>query len=156
MSLLYALARGHALVHGRRQLTLEDLPIVARAALESTPHDRRAVMRILLARDGIATTADLQEALRCSAPTARAILETLDKIGVGRLRNPGPPEPATLTLDQSLHWLLGPSKEMRRRAPEAIERNLTPCEEGSIEPDIDPDEIERLAELARSLQQEER
>ena len=56
MCLLYALARGHALVHGRRQLTVEDLPIVARAALESTPNDRRAVMRILLANDGVATT----------------------------------------------------------------------------------------------------
>lgn len=44
MSLLYGLARGHALVQGRRQLTVEDLPIVARAALESTPNDRRAVM----------------------------------------------------------------------------------------------------------------
>lgn len=42
MSLLYALARGHALVQGRQQLTVEDLPIVARAALESTPNDRRA------------------------------------------------------------------------------------------------------------------
>ena len=66
MSLLYALARGHALVHGRRQLTEADLPIVARAALESTLNDRRAVMRILLANDGIATTAHVQKQLRCS------------------------------------------------------------------------------------------
>lgn len=126
MSLLYALARGHALVHGRRQLTVEDLPIVARAALQSAPNDRRAVMRILLANHGVATTADVQEAFRCSAPTARAILQTLDKLEVGRLHNPGPPEPATLTLDESLRWLL-PLKETGRRE-ESIETEPTPSE----------------------------
>jgi hypothetical protein len=126
MSLLYALARGHALVHGRRQLTSEDLPIVARAALESTPNDRRAVMRVLLAKDGIASTKDVQDELQCSAPTGRAILETLEKLGLGKLSNPGPPEPATITLAEPLRWLLEPLKENRRREG-VIERNLTPC-----------------------------
>jgi hypothetical protein len=136
MSLLYALARGHALVHGRRQLTVDDLPIVARASLESTPNDRRAVMRLLLRNEGTVTTADIQKALRCSAPTARAILETLDKLGIGTLENPGPPEPATLTLVEQLGWLLDADgvknvsmpdalKENRRREP-AIEKSLTP------------------------------
>jgi putative DNA primase/helicase len=106
MSLLYALARGHALVHGRRELGHEDLPIVARAALESTPNDRRAVIRILIGNDGTATTGQVETALRCSAPTARAILETLDKLGVGEFSNPGPPVPATLNLDERLRWLL--------------------------------------------------
>jgi hypothetical protein len=125
MSLLYALARGHALVQGRTQLTEEDLPIVARAALESTPNDRRSVMRLLLANDGVVTSAHLQKTLRCSAPTARAILETLDKLGLGELSNPGPPEPATLTLDESFRWLL-PLKENGRREDAAIESDLTP------------------------------
>jgi hypothetical protein len=123
MSLLYALARGHALIHGRRQLTEDDLPIVARAALESTPNDRRAVMRILLANDGVATTNNVQDKLRCSAPTGRAILETLEKLGIGKLDNPGPPVPASLTLDPSLEWLL----EDQRPQHAAIEKDLTPC-----------------------------
>jgi hypothetical protein len=106
MSLLYALARGHALVHGRRELHEDDLPIVARAALESTPNDRRAVVRILLRNGGTATTGDVEKALRCSAPTARAILETLDKLGIGEFSNPGPPVPATLALGEPLRWLL--------------------------------------------------
>jgi hypothetical protein len=121
VSLLYALARGHALVHGRRQLTEEDLPVVARAALESTPNDRRAVMRVLLDKSGMATTGDVEQELRCSAPTARAILETLDKLGVGRFENPGPPLPGLLTLAEPLRWILecaaaDPLKEKRRRA----------------------------------------
>jgi hypothetical protein len=120
MSLLYALARGHALVQGRLQLTEGDLPIVARAALESTPNDRRAVIRILLRNDGAASTSDVEEALRCSAPTARAILETLDHLGVGAFENPGPPVTGTLTLAESLRWILScPAvkslKEKRRR-----------------------------------------
>jgi len=120
MSLLYALARGHALVHGRRQLSEHDLPLVARAAVESAPNDRRAVMRILLDNDGMATTNDVEDALRCSAPTARAILETLDKLGVGKFENPGPPVTGTLFLAESLRWMLDcpaadPLKRNRRR-----------------------------------------
>jgi hypothetical protein len=130
MSLLYALARGHALVQGRQQVTVEDLPIVARAALESTPNDRRSVMRLMLANEGTVTTTDVQEALRCSAPTGRAILETLDKLGVGKLDNPGPPEPATLELADPLRWLLEPLKEKRRRA-EAIENEPPPSARGA-------------------------
>jgi hypothetical protein len=120
MSLLYALARGHALVHDRRQLAEDDLPVVARAALESTPNDRRAVVRVLLRNGGTATTGDVEQALRCSAPTARAILETLDHLGVGAFENPGPPAPAALLLAEPLRWLLDdvaiqPLKERRRR-----------------------------------------
>jgi hypothetical protein len=127
MSLLYALARGHALVHGRRQLDEDDLPVVARAALESTPNDRRAVMRALLANDGVVSTGDVQEELNCSAPTARAILETIDRLGIGKFDNPGPPDPATLALNRRFRWLLEPLKANRRREREAIENKLTPC-----------------------------
>jgi hypothetical protein len=127
MAQLYALARGHALIHDRRQLTEDDLPIVARAALESTPNDRRAVMRILLAKNGIATTKDVQDTLRCSAPTGRAILETLEKLAIGTLDNPGPPLPATLTLDSSLEWLLEPWETGKSVGSTPIENNLTPC-----------------------------
>jgi hypothetical protein len=120
LSLLYALARGHALVHGRSQLSEQDLPLVARAALESTPNDRRAVMKILLRNGGTATTGDVEQALRCSAPTARAILETLDRLGVGSFENPGPPASGVLVIADELRWILDceaarPLKEERRR-----------------------------------------
>ena len=103
MSLLYALARGHALIHGRRQLTEADLPIVARAALESTPHDRRAVMRLLIEdENGVVSAAEVEKAIHCSRPTARAIMETLGRLQIGVFDNPDPPEPATLTLAEDL------------------------------------------------------
>jgi hypothetical protein len=145
MSQLYALARGGALIHGHRQLTEGDLWIVRRAALESTPNDRRAVMRILLANDGVATTKNLQDMLRCSAPTGRAILETLEKLGIGTLDNPGPPVPATLTLDDSLRWLLEPGE--RQRELETIEKDLTPC---TRQPDRDErDDLDPVSRTSR-------
>jgi hypothetical protein len=129
LSLLYALARGHALVYGRRQLAEADLVLAARAALESTPTDRRAVMRALIRNGGVATADDVVKALRCSPPTARAILETLAKLRVGTFENPGPPARATLLLAADLRWLLDDPavqvlKEKRRReAARAPKRN---------------------------------
>jgi hypothetical protein len=45
------------------------------------------------------------------APTARAILETLEKLGIGEFVNPGPPAVGTLTLAEPLRWLLGDAVE---------------------------------------------
>jgi hypothetical protein len=133
MSLLYALARGHAIVHGRIQLTGADLPVVARAALESTPNDRRAVMRLLLEEEhhGLVRTSDIQEALRCSAPTARAILETLDKLRLGCFSNPGAPIEGSFALASDLEWLLDP-----------IETEPTPCDTDPIEKEPTPSETD--------------
>jgi hypothetical protein len=106
MSLLYALARGHALVHGRRQLTEADLPLVARAALESTPNDRRARDASPARKRGDRDDRHGRGGAPLLAPTARAILETLDKLSVGNFHNPGPPIPGTLELAPSLGWIL--------------------------------------------------
>jgi hypothetical protein len=138
LSLLYALARGHALVHGRRQLSAADLPLIARAALESTPNDRRAVMRVLLKNGGTATTSDVEQTLRCSAPTARAILETLDHLGIGVFENPGPPVTGTLILAEQLRWILAdpaaqPLKEKRRRVGNRHSSTASDAAEGGRE-----------------------
>jgi hypothetical protein len=164
LSLLYALARGHALVHGRRQLVAADLPIVARAALESTPNDRRAVMRLLLRHDGAVGSGDLQRALKCSAPTARAILETLEKLEIGTYANPGAPKQATLTIADSLRWLLDggietkvtPSTRSEGRAaegsPEGSDRpKLAPGPGNTPEPPRTPEEAEVLQALVEQV-----
>jgi hypothetical protein len=77
-------------------------------------------MRLLLRHDGMVTTGAVEDTLRCSAPTARAILETLDRLGVGTFENPGPPVTGTLSLAEPLRWILAdpaaqPLKERRRR-----------------------------------------
>jgi hypothetical protein len=110
--------------HGERNDGVD--PIVARAALESTPNDRRAVMRLLLANEGRVETGDVQDELRCSAPTARAILETLEKLGIGELANPGPPEPATLTISEPLRWLLQAHGVEKFSITDPLKRKPTP------------------------------
>ena len=116
MSLLYALARGHALVHGRGQLTWR----TCRSSLGPRSSRRRTIggrLRLLLAqRRGRASTSDVEQALRCSAPTARAILETLDKLGIGQVREPGAAGAGDAhASDEPFRWLL-----------DAIERKRTP------------------------------
>jgi hypothetical protein len=124
MSLLYALARGHALIHGREQLTTADIPLVARVALESTPNDRRKVTRAVLANNGTVATDDVQRAPGCSAPTARAILETLGVLRLGTYTNPGAHVAATFTLANDLNWLLA-SKENGRREHDSRSEEVT-------------------------------
>ena len=83
-------------------------------------------MRVLLRNGGRRDDRDVEEALRCSAPTARAILETLDKLGIGDFENPGPPLPARLTLAEPLRWLLGGIEKKPTPSSSGIETNLTP------------------------------
>jgi DNA-binding Lrp family transcriptional regulator len=85
----------------------------------------------------VATTADVQKALNCSAPTARAILETLEKLGLGEFVNPGPPSVGTLTIAESLRWLLEEKSPKRSRA------------------DLSPEELEELTERVRAARLEQ-
>ncbi len=90
-TLLYNLARGHALICGREQIAREDLWPVIELAFDSAPSHRAKVFRLLIENGGELTTNDVVKALRCSAPTARKemealhILEVVDKAeGMGQ------------------------------------------------------------------------
>jgi hypothetical protein len=104
--LLYNLARGHALVCGRRQLTLEDLWPVLDLTFDSAPTTRAKVFRALIER-GALTTTDVVELLRCSPPTARKEIEALVVLGVANKDScpdkAGLPETA-ITLDERFEW----------------------------------------------------
>ena len=100
-------------------------------------------MRILLANERRRDDDEVAGSTSLFAPTARAILETLDKLGSGEAGQPW--SAGTRHVDaQSVPALAPrPIKEDGRRAGDAIEEDLTPC----------ADEIERLADLAREIQQ---
>jgi hypothetical protein len=49
---LYNLARGHALVHGRRVLTDDDMPLVAQLTVSSMPTERRKLFLALVHQGG--------------------------------------------------------------------------------------------------------
>ena len=78
------LARGHALVHGRRQLSEDDLPLLARVVVSSMPSECGRVFSALVRRTGKPmTTADVMAALGVKhRETARRVMEDLGTRGV--------------------------------------------------------------------------
>jgi hypothetical protein len=80
--LLYNLARAHALICGRRQITDEDLWPVLDVTFDSAPTIRAKVFRGLIEAGGRLTTSDVVRLLRCSSPTARKEMEALSVLGI--------------------------------------------------------------------------
>jgi len=73
---LYALARGHALIKGRTQVTIDDLPVVTDVALSTAPWDRVIAFAYLLNKDKV-TTKGLMGDLKCSRTKAIRTTKTL-------------------------------------------------------------------------------
>ncbi len=63
-AVLTNLASGHALVHGRKYLTMEDFPMVAKTALSSIPDRFTRVFTALVKAGGTLTTEQVRAALR--------------------------------------------------------------------------------------------
>ena len=84
---LYNLAKGHALINGRKFLRTEDLEIVRAVAFSSMPHDRSEFLKILSKHEGRLTTQNIQQELNCSGDTARRTMELFKILGVVSLKN---------------------------------------------------------------------
>jgi hypothetical protein len=107
--LLYNLARGHALVCGRSQLTESDLAPVIDVTFDSAPTIRARVFRALIENQGTLTTSKAMKVLRCSAPTARKEMEALCVLGVAdktkEEADPGRGRPETeITIASKFDW----------------------------------------------------
>lgn len=85
--LLHDLARGHALIHGRKHLELGDVEVCGRVALSTMPSKRRGVVRALLDPDKqkSLTASDVEDILCVSRPTARDRIEDVTTLGLGKL-----------------------------------------------------------------------
>ena len=86
--LLCNLARGHALLCGRRQLAPEDLAPVLEVTFDSASTIRSKVFRGLLENGGTLKTAEVEKLLRCSNPTALKEMEALSVLGVADKTEP--------------------------------------------------------------------
>ena len=80
--LLYNLARGHALLCGRSQITTADLAPVLEVTFDSAPTIRSKVFRGLLEHGGTLKTSHVEKLLRCSKPTALKEMGALAVLGV--------------------------------------------------------------------------
>ena len=95
LAVLYNLARGHALLHGRRQLTEDDLPLVTHVALSSAPTDRSRLFRKLIENHGALTTREAAAVLQVSRPTAARAMKALELLGLADV-DEAPPEAGDL------------------------------------------------------------
>ena len=112
-SLLYNLARGHAIAEGRSSLESEDISLAANVTLSSAPEERRRLLwALLISREAI-TIEHAAEAIDCSLPTARAIAREMGSLHLvdGQKETDG----IKLCLPQRLNWLKGVTEAYRRR-----------------------------------------
>ncbi len=79
---LYNLARGHAITLGRRYITKEDIPLIAKTALDSANTDRAKLFQILIENNGTATTKQFADKLNCSVTMALQTMTTLEILGL--------------------------------------------------------------------------
>lgn len=82
INILYNLARGHAIIHSRRQLSMEDMRPVIEVVLSSMPFDRGRAFKLLIESNTPVNVSDLKAHLRCSGGTAKKIMETLNILGI--------------------------------------------------------------------------
>lgn len=85
--LLYDLARGHALLHGRRRIEADDLGVCARVALSTMPAKRRPLIRLLLdpSTGEELTRSDVQRELDVSRKTALKRMDRLAALGLAEV-----------------------------------------------------------------------
>jgi hypothetical protein len=104
------LARGRALVHGRRQLTQDDVPLVARVVVSSMPTERGRVFAALSRNEGVPlTVGEVQAALGVRhRETARRVMTELDGLGIMEFgKGPGDPSEC-LRFRPDWAWCAGP------------------------------------------------
>ena len=112
-SLLYNLARGHAIAEGRSSLESDDILLAANVTLSSAPEERRRLLWALLISQEPITIEQAAEAINCSLPTARAIAREMGSLHLvdGQKETDG----IKLCLPQGLNWLKGVTEADRRR-----------------------------------------
>jgi hypothetical protein len=122
--LFYNIARGHAVIQGRRRISRSDLKIVVELAVDSCMPSRARLFRKLLENDGIMKTSEVETALLCSKPTALKEMETLKILGIATVSQEsfgevGEPE-KEIKLAEDHKWFLSDECREMRGLPPAI------------------------------------
>ena len=106
-SVLYNLARGHALVYGRTQLSVEDLPMVVRVAISSIPQEPRKVFLALAKNGGQSLKVKQVESTGVgSRHTAERGMKALDRLGVMKFVSEGTGKAAHLSIRPEWAWCM--------------------------------------------------
>lgn len=107
-AVLRNLGRGHALVHGRRQLTEEDLPLLAKVTVSSMPSAAAKVFRALVESEaGVLTSTEVKRALGVRHHgTAQKVMEDLEGRGVGEVQRGEPGVAWVVRFQPEWSWCL--------------------------------------------------
>jgi hypothetical protein len=131
LAVLTNLARGLALVHGRRHISMDDLPLIVTVTVSSMPGEASSIFRALLEKGGGLKVEDVRVLLGAEHPeSARTRVRYLDALGVMEFVNPGQGQAGVLRFHRDWQWCSSP--EFRRLllgpgAPEVV-RDLGVCE----------------------------
>ena len=103
------LARGHALIHGRTEVSDADIEFIAEVALSSLPGHLRPIVRELH-HSGTANSTTCAKLCEVSQPTARKYFQEIAILGIAELSKGSPEsnEPDQLRLATEYSWLLKP------------------------------------------------
>ena len=153
-AVLYNLARGHALVHGRTHLSVEDLPMVARVAISSMPQEPRKVLLALARNEGQPLTVKQVENSRVgSRHTAERVMQALDQLGVMKYEKQGTGKASRLSIRPEWAWCMaqdfralllegqpGKNRGMRlNNEPLTWQKLGGECQLGILSPSSNPD-----------------
>src|SRR5918994_3113635 len=104
------LARGHALLTGRNYITLDDIPMIIKTALDTAPIERVSLFSLLIANNGTLTTTQIIDSLKVSRPTALRTMAEFKAIGLVEMEDFHEPERSNLTkriiLNPRFNWFL--------------------------------------------------
>jgi hypothetical protein len=108
-AVLTNVACGHALVHGRTQLSVDDLPLIARVTVSTMPGSTGRIFQALVSHQGEMSVAEVQEALGSKhRQTARTQMERLDALGVTEFRKAGKGKAARICFRPEWKWCASP------------------------------------------------
>lgn len=79
---LYDIARGHALLLGRTNITMDDMPLIVRLMVDSVPEERQRLMTEIIRCRGEIDTKSIERFLKCSNPMALRAMATLCTLGI--------------------------------------------------------------------------
>jgi hypothetical protein len=103
-------ARGHALLTGRNHITLDDIPMIIKTALDTASIERVSLFSLLIANNGSLTTDQILESLNVARKTALRTMAEFKAIGLVTVKDtaedrPGRPS-KMMVLNPRFDWFL--------------------------------------------------
>jgi predicted transcriptional regulator len=133
------LAKGHALLEGRRNISIRDIPLLIKTILSTAPVERVMIFDLLLNSNGELTAVDIENFLNISRPTALRTMTQLKILGLVNLTQDSDSRNSVMTirLKDEFQWFLSDEfKKLRQGfAPNENRKNEHKKQENNANPE---------------------